>query len=203
MEYIPTPNLLRIMVQAKADNEMRAWVREAVLLRIEQLRKNREEDKLEAMRVLFKAVDEHYAESDQQTTCKKGCNFCCRMNVDASMDEAALIIQYCKDHGIAINKKALRDRLSVPFLEVPWSKHAACMFLKDGECSIYPVRPLNCRTYYAQSDPDRCNPEKYRFDAYKPVIIIDRDIEILQTAFFNLVLEEAGRLEEMLLAQLS
>jgi Fe-S-cluster containining protein len=37
-----------------------------------------------------------------------------------------------------------------------------CPFLdkKAGECRIYNVRPLACRTYYVVSDPANCSPDK-------------------------------------------
>jgi hypothetical protein len=37
-----------------------------------------------------------------------------------------------------------------------------CPFLdkKSGECRIYSVRPLACRTYYVVSAPEHCSPDK-------------------------------------------
>lgn len=196
-KFIYTPNLQRLVEGHSAATVQ--WVNDTIKKRYKQLRKNRMQDRKEAMRVLIRAIDDHFANSKQQPTCKKGCNFCCHQNVDASIDEAALIVDYCQENGITIDKHALRRRLSIPFLEVPLSQFSACVFLKDGQCSIYPVRPLNCRTYFAQFDPLMCNQKRYWGEAFRPIIIYDRDIEIMLTAFFNLTLDEAGRLEEMLL----
>lgn len=195
--FIYTPNLQRL-VEGKSEATIQ-WVNDTIEKRYKQLRKNREEDRKEAMRVLLRVTDEHFANSELRPTCKKGCNFCCHQNTDASMDEAALIVDYCREKGIAINRNALRNRLGVPFLELPLSRFSACVFLKEGECSIYPVRPLSCRTYFAISDPSLCDMKKYTPATFRPIIIYDRDVEIMLTAFFNLVFEEAGRLEEMLL----
>ncbi|MBU2591638.1 MAG: YkgJ family cysteine cluster protein, partial [Nitrospinae bacterium] len=31
-----------------------------------------------------------------------------------------------------------------------------CPFLIDDNCTIYPVRPIICRTYFVESNPDEC-----------------------------------------------
>jgi Fe-S-cluster containining protein len=36
-----------------------------------------------------------------------------------------------------------------------------CPFLgKSGDCRIYSVRPIACRTYYVVSDPENCSPDR-------------------------------------------
>ncbi|WP_420042290.1 YkgJ family cysteine cluster protein [Bacillus cereus] len=34
-----------------------------------------------------------------------------------------------------------------------------CPFLIDNSCSIYAVRPVTCRTYFAYGNPERCKKE--------------------------------------------
>ena len=37
-----------------------------------------------------------------------------------------------------------------------------CPFLIANECSIYPVRPIVCRTHIVDSDPEKCNANRRR-----------------------------------------
>ncbi len=43
-----------------------------------------------------------------------------------------------------------------------FQERKACPFLIDGECSIYPVRPLMCRTHQVDQAPELCesNPQR-------------------------------------------
>lgn len=45
---------------------------------------------------------------------------------------------------------------------------------KDGNCSIYPVRPLTCRMYLSFSDPSRCAPEYINSEDI-PTYLLDVD----------------------------
>jgi len=38
-----------------------------------------------------------------------------------------------------------------------WSKRVLCAFNRDGACSIYPVRPINCRTAHALDTSALCS----------------------------------------------
>lgn len=78
-------------------------------------------------------------------TCKKGCSHCCRMDVQITKFEAEYIHVAT---GIPHNPNAT---LTI-------GNKGACPFLsKNGECSIYVVRPLFCRTYHSLSDPHLCS----------------------------------------------
>lgn len=96
----------------------------------------------------------------ERSTCKRGCSFCCKMNVTISEYEAIAIGDYCRKNGIGIDKAYLSRQLAYPPLEIPCSPVSACVFLKAGECSIYKVRPLACRLYNSVDDPAYCDVEK-------------------------------------------
>lgn len=51
------------------------------------------------------------------------------------------------------NRSALKDEYS--------KKQVNCPFLIDNSCSIYAVRPVTCRTYFAYGNPERCKKEIY------------------------------------------
>lgn len=83
-----------------------------------------------------------------QFTCTQ-CGDCCRGggNVYFSEDELKQVYDYLEvpDHK--------RRKFGMKFLQgkdngyYVHSSGVDCWFLEDGKCSIYPVRPLQCRTY--------------------------------------------------------
>lgn len=104
-------------------------------------------------------------------SCKKGCSYCCYPYVGVSLIEGRLAKKYIKDNISKENqdlflKKILRykdDYLSLQEVNTPGSlteylnKQIPCPFLStDGNCLIYPVRPLACRGLAVISDPEEC-----------------------------------------------
>lgn len=78
------------------------------------------------------------------TTCSKGCSHCCRMDVQITTFEAEYIVMAS---GIP----------HAPEARFTQGHKGACPFLSSsGECSIYHIRPLLCRTYHVFSDPKLC-----------------------------------------------
>lgn len=67
--------------------------------------------------------------------CAKGCAACCMLETVSPL-EAFMIAEYLK---------------SLPALERPPSpvdvNEAPCVFLRDDVCTIYPARPMICRTH--------------------------------------------------------
>ena len=45
------------------------------------------------------------------------------------------------------------------------AKKVMCPFLKDNSCSIYEIRPVSCRTYFAYGNPSRCVSDMYPIGA--------------------------------------
>lgn len=94
--------------------------------------------------------------------CAKGCAFCCYMRVEVVAPEAFLIADYlrkrlrqdqisevrsiaAKNWGrLAPLSFAARQKISMP-----------CPLLQNGCCSVYPVRPMACRTYHS-TDVGKC-----------------------------------------------
>lgn len=89
---------------------------------------------------LIKKVDdkfqEIYGRHKDQFQCQKGCYSCCKKDLSVSGVEALQIKNY-----IAQNKEAL---------SLDQGKEGFCDFLSEkGECLIYPVRPIICRSHGA------------------------------------------------------
>ncbi|MEG2372443.1 MAG: YkgJ family cysteine cluster protein [Hydrogenoanaerobacterium sp.] len=101
--------------------------------------------------------------------CYKGCSACCDEYFYVSKGEYLAINQYLSEHGItaetiekaAEQKHRLKEVYSEEYNKLNSTTFKAngfddnqiskgfaqCIFLKDGACSIYPVRPIICRLY--------------------------------------------------------
>lgn len=78
--------------------------------------------------------------------CKKGCSSCCFMAVGISSSEAKAI---AKAYDLPMRFPNPADVLNI----VEKYKQCRCPFLgADNACSIYPHRPLACRTFFNISD---------------------------------------------------
>lgn len=157
---------------------------------------------IEFLKGFYEAFDEIQAERVTGVSCKKGCHLCCRINVTIWKDEAALIAEYCREHDISIPRAYLEEQLKYGWKEVAATDVGWCVFLKNGECSIYPVRPLGCRKYHVSSPPELCDTVKYPSDkGHRVAVAVFTFPEIDASAFYGLMAEKgkSGRLPEMLL----
>ncbi|MBT5433933.1 MAG: YkgJ family cysteine cluster protein [Alphaproteobacteria bacterium] len=92
---------------------------------------------------------------ERAVACRAGCSLCCHNWVSVTAPEVLLIARelHGREHGggmaAAVHQAATaglgldRDEL----LE----RRLACPLLVDGLCSIYPVRPLACRSFFSFS----------------------------------------------------
>jgi Fe-S-cluster containining protein len=172
--------------------------------RTEQFRSAyREGGLIEFVKTFYDLFDETLAEATRTDllSCGKGCHVCCRQNVTVWEGEAAVIAEYCKEHGINIPKGYLEEQLKYGWKEVASSEVAWCTFLKDGLCSIYPVRPLACRKYLVVSHPEKCDVVKFPPPNNLVAVAIYAMPEIEASAFYGVMADQSkcGRLPEMLL----
>jgi uncharacterized protein len=91
--------------------------------------------------------------SKTRHACAPGCFFCCYLPVDVLAPEAFLIAAHLKRTRSPAELAALVYRLAT------YSQHdfgtRPCIFLAQGRCSIYEVRPMVCRGYNSLSK-ERC-----------------------------------------------
>lgn len=93
------------------------------------------------LRELYAIVDEWMSYNGENVACRRGCNHCCHIAVAVFEDEAKMI-------GAHLNVEPEKPpRYRMDFNDVPFGPSFPCTFLKNGECSIYEHRPLNCRTH--------------------------------------------------------
>lgn len=126
-------------------------------------------------------------------SCKKGCSFCCHIRVATYLEEVQLIANHCKKNDIPISKAYLLKQRVADQLHL--SNVSACVFLKNGACSIYEVRPLICRNYHVISAPELCDLKKH--DGTQTRIVLNIQREIFMGAFTQF--HKEGLLHEMLL----
>lgn len=86
--------------------------------------------------------------------CCAGCGTCCRVNVATLHPEACNIAAYLRRTLSAAERSELLERMSQTLVVIHGlddderiAANQACVFLDESEnCSIYPVRPLLCRS---------------------------------------------------------
>ncbi len=112
--------------------------------------------------------------------CKVGCNGCCEEPIMVYRPEAIQVAHWLDRPENAEARAAFRAaypawrdqvgdlpaKLSAKFVNDPtnylaahvdaWRKGVMCAFNRDGACTIYPVRPISCRTAHALETSEYC-----------------------------------------------
>jgi Fe-S-cluster containining protein len=91
--------------------------------------------------------------SRAQHACAPGCSFCCYLPVDVLAPEAFHIAAHLRQTRSPRELTELVYRLGVHGQHDGAAR--PCVFLADGRCSIYEVRPMVCRSYNSLSK-ERC-----------------------------------------------
>lgn len=129
---------------------------------------NNTKNKTEAVKMMYQWVDNQinkYPDNFKNAlTCRgKGCSFCCHIQVVCTMAEAKTIVEYCKQKGISIDKKQIKNQSKIHGDEWIFSAHKKCVFLSDeGGCKVYDVRPIACRLHNAVTPVELCDTDKSR-----------------------------------------
>lgn len=100
------------------------------------------------------------------TPCSKGCSDCCYQAVPIPLFQAEILAQTSGraiERGAGISLKtvagmALAVARANANAEAQLHDPTPCPFLVDNACSVYEVRPVNCRTHHVlHSDSSRCS----------------------------------------------
>ena len=87
------------------------------------------------------AADKVFAHVDGLVACRRGCSHCCHIAVRITVAEA----QYIGEHiGLAPKPAPRKSAYDIK----DFSDQTPCPFLVNDECSIYPWRPLECRSNF-------------------------------------------------------
>jgi hypothetical protein len=94
--------------------------------------------------------------------CKKGCSWCCHQSVMATAAEVLYAAKFLHDNLSPSEVLRLRDKVAARARQTEgldndqrMDRRIACAFLNENICTIYPVRPLQCRGGYSE-DADYC-----------------------------------------------
>jgi Fe-S-cluster containining protein len=123
------------------------------------------------------------AQKGDVIACHAGCSACCEQLVMIYAGEAELIAEWLRAPEQADIKRAFLDaypqwweRLGDSIdniialtdardsarqfaaLVAHWRRRVLCAFNRDGLCTIYPVRPVLCRSYHALDTSENCRP---------------------------------------------
>jgi len=128
----------------------------------------------------FVEAELHKGYFNKNASCKRGCSFCCHLHVEISRTEGKNLARFVNSEQREILvKQAVSQSIE------DWSKLSyadrKCVFLKNGECSVYDERPLACRKYLVASAPDLCNTETSFNDVDT---MVDLNVEAISTAFY-------------------
>jgi Fe-S-cluster containining protein len=89
--------------------------------------------------------------------CKKGCAYCCHLNVDLLAGEEIVIRDYVKDVFSKEQINEIKQKAMIRYQESEGKDveerqdiKGPCAFLADDNtCRIYDVRPVSCRGFYS------------------------------------------------------
>jgi hypothetical protein len=83
--------------------------------------------------------------------CDAGCHHCCRTQVTVIASEALTIAEFIRERFSAAQMTALSARfLTYTMAADPMGTPASlCPLNEDGLCSVYEVRPFNCRKFHS------------------------------------------------------
>jgi Fe-S-cluster containining protein len=116
--------------------------------------------------------------------CQKGCFFCCYQPIEIFTIEKVLLSDYIRNQLSAETKSIIKENTLkwLDFFDANTSNNEPltseeafvefrrraehiphpCPLLINGECSVYKVRPLNCRTHIVNDDKKICENNKLR-----------------------------------------
>jgi len=91
------------------------------------------------------------AEGGHAVQCRDKCSYCCYQHVMLSCTEAFQIVRWLQSQGREVNTRANADLVrTLPHLE-RYQRGIACPLLKNQRCTVYPVRPMPCRSYFSST----------------------------------------------------
>ncbi len=149
---------------------------------------------------LLKEQLEGKVKPEHVVSCEKGCSNCCYQPLTISILEGIHIYDYLESQNMWTTRlrQALQvhsDR-SMASPEVVALAALPCPLLSNLECTVYPSRPMACRTLIAYGDPHYCHP--HRMDARR-ANLMDRDSLIQEYWAYEESVLRPKRLQVLLL----
>jgi Fe-S-cluster containining protein len=125
----------------------------------------------------------------KQLSCRKGCSFCCYLQVATDIPTVIRIVEHMRTtftpQALAEARRRIEERHAAWLATTPGQRLARlqrCPLLVDGNCSVYAARPAYCRTWHS-FDVTKCeasynHPEApVTIPAYKPLLVMALHVE--------------------------
>jgi Fe-S-cluster containining protein len=111
-----------------------------------------------AIDALIALGDADAASGNRCTACRKGCSYCCHMRAVVTAPEVLRIAAFIEETFSVEEREALARRVEATddqargMSDEAWgAARVPCPLLVSNECSVYSVRPLDCRAYNSHS----------------------------------------------------
>ncbi len=108
---------------------------------------------LDALKDLQEKASDFFAQYEKkyqkQMKCASGCSHCCIAGLSIFSWEAELILDWFKSLDKEEAERIVglwKNKSDTSFTNVSGEKATSCSFLVNDQCSIYPRRPIICRT---------------------------------------------------------
>jgi Fe-S-cluster containining protein len=151
-------------------------------------------DCAELMTGLYACLESELQPLDRGSiACAPGCGSCCVVNVAVLLPEAVALVEHLRHRplaGEALTRgvRELYGRIGGLDEQARLALQIPCAFLSDqGECLVYPVRPLLCRSV-TSTDPAACRAALTAADPAEapPVLMSLQQKALCESAFMAL-----------------
>jgi len=189
VSYYNISDSLKLLLN-EASEPIKSYVKEGIDHYIREYKNKLQNFNSESVAYGFmKLVDQHIKNTPvpigEKISCKKGCAYCCSINIDISAQEAILLIDYCKENKIEIDWQKLeiqKEYNHTNYLSLD-KESRKCVFLSDDNtCKVYKYRPISCRKYISLDKPEKCNLENGK---QKLKRFVSPTAEIIASAVMN------------------
>ena len=92
------------------------------------------------LRMVLDTADRIFDYAGQYAACARGCGHCCHVHVPIAAFEAHYLAEHVGLNAVPLKRSIRHDRME-------YSGKTPCVFLQNGECSVYEYRPLTCRMH--------------------------------------------------------
>lgn len=112
-----------------------------------------QQDFLASLQILRENVDGFFVRTQERygsrMQCRAGCSACCQVDLSVFPIEAEAIRKWFSELPAAEQERLReiwRAPNAAPGPNAAGEEHPPCAFLHNGQCTIYPARPIICRS---------------------------------------------------------
>lgn len=189
-QYWVSPYLKDLRDQGKLTGEQMAMMLDKYVMLYKDMKKKFKA--IERARMMHAYLDnlisQIFKDHPTERACKKGCSYCCHVDVEITWDEAALLLETKEPDWAKVERQNSGEKLQY--------RERACVFLGEGgACTVYNERPMACRKYFVTGDPEHCNADKN--PSNDVLVVALREPEVFASGMMTA--GNVGKMPEMLL----